>query len=144
MNMIHKMELWGDHHHPMWLDIVRIFLGVILLMKGLYFLTNRDAVQAIMESQLGFAGWMSIHYVAFAHLVGGVLVVFGLLTRLAAAVQVPVLIGAVFLVNLRQGLSPLNSELWLSILVLLLLVVFLIIGSGPLSLDQWLRTHKDR
>ncbi|QEC53272.1 putative membrane protein YphA (DoxX/SURF4 family) [Anseongella ginsenosidimutans] len=144
MNMIHKLELWGDTHHPVWLDFVRIFLGVIILMKGIYFLNNSDAVQAVMESRFGFMGWMSIHYVAFAHLVGGVLIFFGLLTRLAAAVQIPILIGAVFFVNITRGLSAVNSELWLSILVLLLLILFLVAGSGPLSLDQWFKTHKDR
>lgn len=144
MNMVHKVELWGDTHHPVWLDFLRIVLGIVILMKGLFFLTNGDAVRAIMESRFGFMGWMSIHYVAFAHLVGGFLIVFGLLTRIAAAFQLPVLLGAVFFVNLTRGLSMLNSELWLSILVLVLLIVFLVVGSGPFSLDQWLRTHKDR
>lgn len=144
MNMIHKLELWGDTHHPLWLDIIRIFLGIIILVKGISFLTNSDAVQAVMESRLGFMAWMSIHYVAFAHLVGGVLIIFGLLTRVAVAFQLPILLGAVFFVNMTRGFSAVNSELWLSILVLLLLIFFLVAGSGPLSLDQWFKTHKDR
>ena len=144
MNMIHKFETWGDTHHPLWLDVVRIFLGLIILVKGLSFLTDSDAVQLVMESRLGFMAWMSIHYVAFAHLVGGVLIIFGLLTRIAAAFQVPILLGAVFFVNMTRDFPAVNSELWLSILVLVLLILFLIVGSGPLSLDQWFRTHKDR
>jgi putative oxidoreductase len=46
------------------------------------------------------------------------------------------LIIAVFFVNLSRGFSVLNNELWLSILVLLLLVLFWVVGSGPLSVDQ--------
>jgi putative oxidoreductase len=35
-----------------------------------------------------------------------------------------------------------NSELWLSMLVMALLVLFIIIGSGPLSLDRILSNYK--
>jgi uncharacterized membrane protein YphA (DoxX/SURF4 family) len=46
------------------------------------------------------------------------------------------LIGAVFFVNITKGFSFLNSELWLSILVMALLVLFAIWGSGKYSLDN--------
>lgn len=143
MNLIHRLELWGDAHHPLWLDMIRAALGAVILAKGIYFLSDTSVVQTIMESKFGFAGWMGIHYVGFAHLVGGALIFFGLLTRLAVAVQLPILIGAVAFVNMTRGLSPLNSELWLSILVLVLLIVFFIVGSGPLSIDHWLKTHRN-
>jgi putative oxidoreductase len=32
-----------------------------------------------------------------------------------------------------------NSELWLSVLVLFLLILFWVIGSGPLSVDEGLK-----
>jgi uncharacterized membrane protein YphA (DoxX/SURF4 family) len=85
-----------------------------------------------------------IHIVAFAHLVGGLLINLGLLTRFAAVVQIPILVGAVFFVNIWRGFSPLNSELWLSVLVLFLLILFWIVGSGRYSLDYWMKTHKSR
>ncbi|MNE72083.1 hypothetical protein D3C80_1679950 [compost metagenome] len=79
---------------------------------------------------------LGLHIVGFVHLVGGILITIGLLTRFAAVIQIPILIIAVFFVNLSRGFSVLNNELWLSILVLLLLVLFWVVGSGPLSVDQ--------
>jgi uncharacterized membrane protein YphA (DoxX/SURF4 family) len=54
-----------------------------------------------------------------------------------------VLAGAIFLVNMPAGVSQTNAELWLSIIILFLLVLFAIEGSGKLSFDEWMRTHSD-
>jgi uncharacterized membrane protein YphA (DoxX/SURF4 family) len=43
-----------------------------------------------------YTSFMIAHYVAVAHLVGGLMLLFGLYTRLATLVQLPVLIDAVF------------------------------------------------
>jgi hypothetical protein len=51
----------------------------------------------------------------------------------------PIVFGAVFLVNILS--SFVNAELWLSILVLGLLMMYVIIGSGPLSLDRVIRDN---
>jgi uncharacterized membrane protein YphA (DoxX/SURF4 family) len=50
-------------------------------------------------------------------------------------VQIPILLFAVFFVNLTPGFSSPNSELWFSVLVLFLLIMFWVVGSGPLSAD---------
>jgi uncharacterized membrane protein YphA (DoxX/SURF4 family) len=90
-----------------------------------------------------FLGSLSLgllaHYIVFAHLVGGALIAAGLLTRLACLVQIPVLIGAVFFINSSAGILAPYDVLWLSVIVLLLLVFFLIAGSGPLSVDRQMK-----
>ena len=57
--------------------------------------------------------------------------------------------GAIIFVNInatRNAFSP-YSELFLSILILLLLIYFLIIGNGPLSVkippEEHLKEHED-
>jgi len=73
-------------------------------------------------------------------LVGGTMIFLGLLTRLAAILLLPIVFGAIFFVNI---LNPFfNAELWLSILVMALLILFIIIGSGPLSLDRFLSNYR--
>jgi uncharacterized membrane protein YphA (DoxX/SURF4 family) len=62
-------------------------------------------------------------------------------TRLAALIQVPVLLGAVFIVHLRQGLFGPGQNLELAVLVLLLLLVSVVHGGGKLSVDHYLREH---
>ncbi|SES10577.1 DoxX family protein [Pedobacter rhizosphaerae] len=141
MNVIRKIEHWGDVHHAKWLDYLRILLGLIIFGKGVSFISDTTTLQNLITENnvFGFSGMMismAIHVVAFAHLVGGILITLGLVTRFAVVIQIPILISAVFFVNLTQGFSMLNSELWLSVIVLFLLILFWVVGSGPLSVDE--------
>ena len=145
MNIINKIRNWGDLHHPKILDIIRMLLGFFLIVKGYVFLNNaaylRDLIienSAISQSPEIIKA--IIAYVTYMHLLGGLLIFLGLFTRLWALLQLPIVFGAVFFVNI---LSPfVNAELWLSILVLALLFLFVVIGSGPLSLDRLLSSIK--
>jgi len=145
MNIVDKIRKWGNLHHPKILDVVRMSLGLFLIVKGYIFLNNapylRDLIienKVIRQSPEIISA--IIGYVTYIHLLGGLLIFLGLFTRLGALLQLPIVFGAVFFVNI---LSPfVNSELWLSILVLALLFLFVIIGSGPLSLDHLLSSIK--
>lgn len=139
MNYIQRMEHWGDTHHPKWMDFIRIALGVFLLLKGVEFADNMNKLMALM-SGLPFGNFMMVilaHYVLFAHILGGILLMTGLLTRLACLIQIPILLVALFLNIFNQF-----SELSLSLLVLALLVYFLIIGSGRFSLDWYINKEE--
>ena len=140
MNLIQKAGYWGDAHHPRWLDILRIILGSLLFAKGLFFITDTESVHRLITStQFQPIAWAAVHYIVFSHLVGGFFIAIGLLTRYAVLFQLPILIGAVFLVHLRNGLTFLNSDLWIAIFLLILLVVFLVVGSGKYSYDEKLK-----
>lgn len=144
MNIITKIEHWGDTHHPKWIDILRIALGLVILYKGILFISNTDALLQLMENaDLQFVNLGVAHYVAFAHLMGGFLIAIGLVTRFAIIFQIPILLGAVFLVNVQQGFLSVanNLEFGLSLVVLILLIGFLIMGSGKWSVDHWMKTH---
>lgn len=141
MTVIQKIEHWGDLHHSRWLDIIRIVLGILIFSKGIAIVSNTSALQDLLlqNNVFGFSGVMAsiaLHIVGFVHLVGGILITIGLVTRFAAVIQTPILLCAVLFVNLSQGFSFLNSELWLSIIVLMLLILFWVVGSGPYSVDQ--------
>lgn len=141
MNMVHKIEIWGDTHHPKFLDLVRMALGVFLLLKGIAFMENSAYLKQIIEDQNAVyisSGLLIalVYYVTFAHMVGGILITLGTLTRFACIIQIPIVLAAVFLSSFFT--SPINSLIWPSISALILLVLFTIIGSGPLSLDKFL------
>jgi uncharacterized membrane protein YphA (DoxX/SURF4 family) len=149
MNLIQKIEHWGDMHHAKWLDIARVILGLVVLGKGILFISDTQAQidWVTRNNTFGFSGMLVlalIHVIAFTHLAGGILITLGLVTRFAVVTQIPILIGAVFFVNLTQGFSLLNSELWISIVVLLLMIVFWVIGSGPYSVDSWMKNRKSQ
>ncbi|WP_428330017.1 DoxX family protein [Mucilaginibacter sp.] len=140
MNLVHKIENWGDSHHPWFLDIVRISLGIFLLLKGINFMDNTAYLRGMIEDQSAVqisSGMLMVivYYVTFAHMVGGILIALGTLTRLASIIQIPIVLGAVFLTGIFQ--DPINSMVWPSVTALVLLVIFTIIGSGPLSLDKY-------
>ena len=141
MTVIQRIEHWGDVHHAKWLDIIRIVLGILIFSKGIAIVSNTAALQDLLlqNNVFGFSGLMAsaaLHIVGFVHLVGGILITIGLVTRFAAVIQIPILLCAVLFVNLSKGFSVLNSELWLSIIVLMLLILFWVVGSGPYSVDQ--------
>lgn len=141
MNVIHKIQFWGDSHHPKILDIIRMLLGLVLVAKGVAFLENAASLRDLIldnekVDQPQDLVTAIIYYVTYVHLVGGALIFLGLFTRLASIFQLPIVLGAVFFINVMH--SWVNSELWLSIIVLALLVLFIVIGSGPLSLDRFL------
>lgn len=146
MNFVQRMEKWGDTHHPKWIDFIRIVLGVILTLKGVQFINNLQPLVDLIDKS-GFLGSLSAgllaHYVVFAHLLGGLMVAFGLLTRFACLVQIPVLLGAIIFVNISGGIFQPHSDLWLSVLILILLVFFVVEGSGKLSVDEWMRKNPD-
>lgn len=135
MNLLQRLKEWGDHHHPKWLDVIRITLGIFLCYKGFDFLRNMSELVALMKN-VPFSSLMFIiagQYTVFAHLVGGFLIAIGLFTRFACLIQIPVLLGAIIFVNSSHDMLRPYSELFLSIIVLLLLVYFLIVGNGPIS-----------
>ena len=146
MNFVQRMEKWGDAHHPKWIDFIRIVLGIILTLKGVQFINNMQPLVDLI-SDSGFLGSLSAgllaHYVVFAHLLGGLMVDFVLLTRIACLVQIPVLLGAIIFVNISGGIFQPHSELWLSVLILILLIFFVVEGSGKLSVDEWMRKNPD-
>lgn len=138
MSLVTDVEKWGNSHRPGFLDIFRIALGIFLTYKGLYFITHMDELKMTAQgANVYFAGAVISHYVVFAHILGGPLIVFGLFTRIVSAMQLPILIGAVFMVNYPKGFLSLGNhmELEVSILILVGLVVFMIFGAGRYSLD---------
>ena len=125
------------------IDLIRVYLGVALFFKGLYFMEHRESLLKMMEESGGwwFAPAAIAHYIVPAHLFGGIMLALGLLTRVAALAQMPILIGAVLYVGMPR-LSALSQEtigrqnLELSSLVLFLTVLVLLHGAGRFSLDH--------
>jgi putative oxidoreductase len=143
MNIVHKIENWGDTHQSKWLSVIRIILGVIIFFKGLFFIQNTEALDAmIANSKVSIYAVALTHYVALAHLMGGILIILGLITRVAILFQIPILLGAIIFVNAQKGFYSIQSELSFSILVLALLLFILVFGSGKFSLDNFMRTHE--
>lgn len=122
-------------------DLIRIYLGAGLAVRGILFLMDPSFIGNMLDGPVNGALWPRV--IALGHLVGGVLLALGLFTRLAAAVQVLPVLGAVIMLHLRQDLASQNQSLEFSALVLVMLLFFACFGSGEWSLDhqRQLRLH---
>ena len=139
MNRLNKIQQWGDQHHPQWLDYFRIALGLMLIWKGVEFTLNLRAFTNFMNDvSIGSAASISLlaHAIIFLHLVGGFLITVGSRTRLFCLLNLPILVYAVFFINFRADIFRPYTEIWLSGIVLIGLICFLIEGDGKISIEH--------
>ena len=145
MKNINECKRWLESRMDIVIDLVRIYVGVGVFVKGLYFLMHQEELKRLLEGadNLAFAQGAVAHYVIPVHLVGGLLLTIGLLTRLAALAQIPILIGAIFYIWLPEVLVfEQRQNLEFSALVLFLLTLIFVYGAGRFSVD-YLITRKE-
>ena len=140
MTIIHQLDRWSTTH-PRLLLLLRVALGIALITKGIYFISDMISLKALLSaSSFNFLpDWMAL-VITWIHLLCGFLITIGLFTRLSALIQIPILIGAV-IINASAGIFTPGSELIYSLVILILLVFFLYEGGGELSLDDFIKTH---
>ena len=133
---------WIKVHGDLFLDLIRIYLGIGLFWKGIFFATHTDELMSVMEKSgtLWFATGSIAHMVLLAHLAGGFFLALGLITRAAALVQIPVLAVAVFYIHLPRAFSAIDSRqnFEFTALILFMLILISIYGGGRLSVDFFL------
>jgi putative oxidoreductase len=132
-------------NQPAWLTIIRIALGLILFWKGITFIRDTSDLQLLLHRMsIGVVDKNSqviAFFITYLNLLGGLFIIVGLFTKTSCIVQIPILIGAVFFINTKDGLNQSTTELILSAIVLILLILFAIKGSGALSADEYFRSY---
>jgi uncharacterized membrane protein YphA (DoxX/SURF4 family) len=138
MGTLQQLEKWSTTHHPRWLVFLRVILGVCLILKGISFMSDTVHLESLLaETSINnLSGWIAI-VITWLHLLGGFFIIVGLFTRVTTLLLIPILLGAVLLVNLPKGIFAPGSEFGFSLAVLILLIVFFIEGGGRLSLDNY-------
>jgi putative oxidoreductase len=140
MNNVKELNKWANTHTYLPIDLLRVALGIFLFMKGIFFITNIQYLADLISpiDKIG-GGMFLIHYIAPAHMVGGIMIVFGLLTRWAIIAQLPVLIAAV-IINFMGEMH--SQNLFLALITLAICVFFLFYGSGKHSADYYFKMQK--
>ncbi len=143
MNRIFRGRDWNAHNPDLWLDVLRIYVGIALFIKGVVSLRNAVGLATLMHtSHVPFAGMALAELASLAHVAGGLMLAYGIFTRVGAAIQIPNLLSAVLFVHLREGLFTQAQTLEFALLVLFLLVVFALSGAGPWSVDYHFRARR--
>ncbi len=134
------LNKWANAHTSYWVDALRVVFGAFLIYKGASFITNSGEFDGLLASTDNWSGGMiSFHYIALAHIMGGIMIIFGLMTRWAIIAQLPILLGAV-VINFIGEMNVYN--LLLASITLLISLFFLFFGSGKHSADYIFKLQK--
>ena len=124
------------------ISLLRIYLGIALAIKGIYFIMNIGELEAQMGDSFGHSQTVIAWFVVLAHSVGGACLALGFATRFVAAINAVVLSGAA-LVHLTGttslGMLGANLDFQFAMLVLVTLIVLFWQGAGGFSLDRLVR-----
>lgn len=124
------------------MDALRVYLGVALVVQGIYFVMNMQEIEALVGN-IGLFENLLAWYVVFVHIIAGFALAVGLGTRIAAALNITVLLGAVIWVHSAQGLFSEGRGMEFSLFVLFALCLVLWRGAGKVSFDQFLNPQPD-
>ena len=120
------------------MDALRMYLGIALVVKGIYFIMNMAALEAQLGTEFGQVQTLIAWGVVFAHVVGGASLALGFITRVAAGANAAVLFGAAVLSLVGSG-SAIglldNVDFQFASFVFFALALLVWRGAGPLSLD---------
>jgi len=143
MTITHKISALEDRY-PVYFLVLRVALGMILAIRGIYFLTAIQPLYSVIKaSRLGELNMdMTLALiVCWVHTLGGTFIILGLLTKISVWAQIPIILGAVIFINLNPSLPHTFQDLLLSLVVLILLSVFAITGGGKISMDNYSKKH---
>jgi uncharacterized membrane protein YphA (DoxX/SURF4 family) len=139
------MDLYKHLSRPeIGFDLLRVYLGIGLMVRGGLIASD----PAVLERFIGSRDWLfpmvTAHTIVLSHLVGGGLLALGFLTRWAAAVQVPTVAGALFMIHWHEGLFARTQSTEFAALVLVALVLYAVFGAGDFSLDRYIERVRSR
>lgn len=131
-----RSAIWADITA---LDLLRMYLGIALVIKGVSFIMNMNDLEAVTGS-LGAFQNVGAWLVVTAHTVGGAALFVGIGTRFAAFANIVILAGAIIFVHSPVGILGGNERLQFIIFVLFTLGLLLWKGGGKVSLDRYMKS----
>lgn len=140
MTWAEQLDSWSQKNLNSFIFGLRLVLALVLLVKGYIFLFRLHELEDVMRAlDMSTINVPLALIVGWAHLVCGLFIGIGMLTRLCCLVSFPILVGAVFYVNVRQGFVT-STEWLVSVVVLYLVIFFFVYGNGPISIVRLFRS----
>ena len=119
--------------------LCRVFCGIVFIVHGTPKILNLQATSEWF-SGIGFPGWVAIP-VAILEFFGGILLVVGFLTRILSGLFIIEMIVAALKVHFPYGFEvfhlgdPMARGYEYNVALILLLLVVVLLGAGPVSID---------
>ena len=126
-----------DRLQPLALLIMRLALGAIIVAHGYQKVFGGMHHHVEWVSSMGLPGWTA-YLSAAAEFLGGLLLLAGLFTRVAAFAICIDLSVAIWKVHLHNGLTG-NGGMELPLAVATLAFALIFFGAGPIAMDHILR-----
>jgi putative oxidoreductase len=131
-NSINKVQ---DHSST----ILRCFSGLTLLWVARHFIFNETLIkQLLWTGPLPFLTFLVGHLIIATHLAGGFMLIFGFVTRIAALIQLPFVLGAIAIHLGMESVPQDLAALYLAAPMLLALMTIAAFGPSKLSVDHWI------
>jgi putative oxidoreductase len=118
--------------------VLRLALGSIMTAHGWMKVHNGMHAHLLFVQSLGMPGWLA-YVSAWAEFGGGILVLGGLLTRIASLFILVNMLVAIFKVHLHNGLisHPGKTGYEYALALAAMALALALLGAGPIALD-WL------
>ncbi len=118
------------------LDVFRVLNGTSLLAIAISFFQDNSFLAGFLWSgPLPFLTFILCHLAVATHFAGGIAIITGFVTRIAAIAQLPFVLGAMCLAVLSDATAEQLWALNLAPLIFLSLLAQIALGSGKLSVD---------
>jgi len=123
--------------------LFRVILGGALFIKGVDFVRNKVVLKQVI-SETDYLDKFSFLEVAipWIHILGGLFIAIGLYTRIVIFVQIPIVIGAIFVLLNTKTNSFQSPEMIFAVIILILLLIYLKFGDGFYSWRNLIHNEK--
>ena len=139
------MFTWLDRCQSFGALVMRLALGAIMVAHGYEKIIPRGALYAFTQevAHLGMPAWLG-YVSAFTEFFGGILLILGLLTRVAALGNAIGMGVAVLKVHLHAGLTGHNGQAGFEYPLALFAIALMLVFTGPglLGLDRMIGRGK--
>lgn len=122
--------------------LLRLAVGVVFVVHGWSKLTDIDGTSEQFASMgipaAGTSAWLAVA----GEFLGGLGLIFGALTPLAAIGTLCVMVTAILFVHIDKGLLAQNGGFEYPLTLLAVSLAFIARGAGPISVDAWIRSRR--
>lgn len=133
--MLNSMNKVQDHSST----ILRCMAGLTLLWVAQHFITNESLLkQLLWNGPLPFLTFLVGHFIIATHLAGGIMLLVGFVTRIAALIQLPFVLGALAIHLSMDSVPEHLAALYLAPPMLLALMTIAIFGPSKISVDHFI------
>jgi putative oxidoreductase len=124
--------------------LLRVTLGGALFIKGVDFIRNKVVIrQVIAETDLLEKFSVLESAIPWIHILGGLLILIGMYTRLVIFIQIPLVIGAIIVLYNTKNSSFYSIEMIFAVIILIMLIIYLKFGDGFYSWKNLISKEKD-